>query len=792
MLVASTILVFDPVWPWSLSGWGVPALLLTVGGLVLLTVLTYLTGQRTRPERYALLLTLRLLAVGVVLLLCLRPAVAELDDAILPSKLIILLDSSESMSLTDELNDKSRWDRARQLLQASGVVERLERLQRQQKVEIVYYQGAEDVGRFDPEGKPLGKRTNMGQWLHALAQLHGQDQRLRGLVLLSDGIDNGTRFPTLEQARRWRGLGCPIQPFGLGSPTTAPKQRDIGFVADRIQPPTLPVPIKHKITVKAEVNAPGFENARVTVRMLLDDKEVPAPHSPQEVTLVKMTGNVIEMTCDAPPTPREYKITLKIDPVSGEVSQINNEISSYVTVTKEGLSVLWVEGKKRLESVWVLKHALARDPRFRVYYAERPKEKEPPPTQADWFDFKRQRYDVIVIGDISASRFAGGDAKVFPEIQEMVQTQRTGLLFLGGYETFGNSDWQNYPDVAGLFPVELAKRGQLEGRASVKVMPTEAGYKGYRVMRLAEDREDNRHIWNNVFLPLDGMTLLGSVRPGATVLATNDDGKPEDKQEPVVVAWQKGTGRVMAFAGDTTYKAWRQNERALAFYEQFWRRALLWLAHQEESQGAVNISLDTRRLPAGSNARQGITVAMKGKTGLPLKNARFQVKVIGPAGDETEVPTLPEQEKERGFYWKTQTPGEYRVVVKGSAIDVDGKEIKDEVAEARFLCYAEDVENARPAADHELLGKIAASSGGRFRLAGERELEKYLDELLQQSVVDSRPKADLWPDWKREPVSGRLDDQLGSLWSSGFLLCFLVFCAVVCTEWYLRRRWQMV
>ena len=76
---------------------------------------------------------------------------------------------------------------------------------------------------------------------------------------------------------------------------------------------------------------------------------------------------------------------------SGEVTTLNNEMSTYVSVTKEGLSVLWVEGKKRAwESAFVLRYALSRDPRFRVYYAENLEDTKPPPGQADWFDFEPQ------------------------------------------------------------------------------------------------------------------------------------------------------------------------------------------------------------------------------------------------------------------------------------------------------------------------------------------------------------------------------------------------------------------
>src|SRR5262249_28532340 len=165
------------------------------------------------------------------------------------------------------------------------------------------------------------------------------------------------------QAALFRGV-CPIQPFGLGRTTTTGKQQDLQLVQISAEPS--PVSVKTKINVKGAVNAPGLENSRVKIRLLLDDKEVTVKDE-----ILRMTqGNEVTLTCDAPPNPGEVKLTLKIDPLPNETNPLNNEISTYVNVTKDGVSILWVEGRKRLESVFALRHALTRDPRFRVYYTE--------------------------------------------------------------------------------------------------------------------------------------------------------------------------------------------------------------------------------------------------------------------------------------------------------------------------------------------------------------------------------------------------------------------------------------
>src|SRR5262249_15235081 len=141
---------------------------------------------------------------------------------------------------------------------------------------------------------------------------------------------------------KWRMLPCPIHTFAFGQTTTRPKQRDIAFTA--ITPDPSPVAIKGKLTVKGMVDAPGFENTTAHVRLFINDAEMPGARN---FKLLKAMGNEVELVCDAPPTPGEIKVTLKIDPVVDELTHVNNEISTFVTVTKEGISVLYVEGKYR-------------------------------------------------------------------------------------------------------------------------------------------------------------------------------------------------------------------------------------------------------------------------------------------------------------------------------------------------------------------------------------------------------------------------------------------------------------
>jgi len=204
---------------------------------------------------------------------------------------------------------------------------------------------------------------------------------------------------------------------------------------------------------------------------------------------------------------------------------------------------------------------------------------------------------------------------------------------------------------------------------------------------------------------------------------------------------------------------------------------VLWLAHQEKAEGNVWVKPDVRRLAAGG--RLGFGAGVRGKGGLDLKDARFDAKVIGPDGSEVPVQTVRDKDEDRGTFWKTDVPGEYRLVVQGSAKDTDGQAVSGQ-ASARFLVSQDDAEMTRRAADHEFLKRLAAAGGGKFHPGTEEDLARYLRELPSQPLAGMRPKANLWPDWRRSSLSP---------FPPAFLL---VFVALVSLEWFCRRRWGMV
>src|SRR5262249_53730358 len=151
--------------------------------------------------------------------------------------------------------------------------------------------------------------------------------------------------------------------------------------------------------------------------------------------------------CEAPAKPGEYRVALVVcdpdsdkddpRPVPGELSFVNNKMETFITVTREGLSVLLVERQERYPEPQLLLKALAADKRISVHVAWLRGQELLTPGQKGLFQFDQQPYDVIILGDVTAARLQQADPDALQKIYERVDKKGTGLLMMGGKTAFG-------------------------------------------------------------------------------------------------------------------------------------------------------------------------------------------------------------------------------------------------------------------------------------------------------------------------------------------------------------------
>lgn len=720
--------------------------------------------------RVWLLRLLRLCVVVLTLIAMLRPTLVYTAEKPLEASLLVLIDGSRSMSVKDSLGNLSRWDALKAMLSdASSAIDSLA-----QSWDVRAY-------LFDTETKPVpvedgavelpeqatGEQSALGAALEDLLERESS-QRVLGVVVLSDGAQRAA--PPRDDApqltgRRYAAEGIPIYAFTFGQAGSG-ERADIA-IEDLLTSDTIFASTPTDITGRLRYD--GYANEQVPVQLLWETKEGEmAGVDAQQVRLDGQSGTLPIRLKHTPTEPGEYKVTLRVEPRDGEQVTTNNEASTFVTVRAGGIRVLYLVGATRvggnpsIEQRFI-RGALAASPDIVVtrrrfdYRQEREDLQE---------EFESGKYDVFILDDVDSLAL---DMPSWRALEASVR-RGAGLIMIGGYHSFGPGGFLGTP-VADLLPVDLGRAERqnfdeklrddvhLEGPLAMRVAPPLGP--SHPVMQIAPEGDPTK-LWAE--LPeLDGANLLerSRLKPNAIVLAETDD----EARHPLLVAGQPGEGRVLAFAGDSTWR-WVMKGYADA-HRRFWRQVILWLAKKDQQKdGKVWIELAQRRVPRGSRVELAVGAETSGDA---QASPTFELTVTAPDGESVELNTTPADSRHTAIFNQTGKPGDYTVKVVARQGE---KELG--VATARFLVPDEDLELDRPSAEPTLMAQLArmtADSGGRA-LAPE-ELPQLLAEL-----------ADRKPEVKQEVL------QRVTYWDTWPF--FLLFVGLLGVEWYLRKRWGLV
>ena len=758
--------------------------------LVGLTLWTYLGSSQTTPRRLFLLITLRLLALLIAVLTALRPALSVTEQPRLKSTLVVVLDNSESMSITDEYDKLSRWELLKRVVEKCGPL--LKQLEDDQQVTVHLYCFSGDFNaaaeQYKPQidsssvsvpdwlngRRPNGKRTDFGLMLSELYNRYqGEPNPLRGLIVISDGGNNASNPDPTAMAMKWRGIGCPIYTFMTGKTDTKTDQKDIAFTSIVADPS--PVPIKTDLTVKAQMNASGLEGANVKIRLTisrfnesLDEwEEIPDLTRAEDFRLSKSVGNEVQIVTKAPEHPGPVMVRMEMieGPAEDRIKD-NNQIETFVNVTKDGVSILVID-KLRTE-LRFMREVLASDKRFDYVEQVRQTDEPPPANEAAKYDVLNQPYDVIILGDVSPERLNAIDKNLMENIAKLVREKGVGLLMTGGVDSFGGTlgqskGWKNTP-IADLLPVTLPDPTPQDD-GSTEIIPLPDAFSEY-VMKLDPDREKNKQLWErlgrNATTRLGGCTTIGRPKPTAKVYAMARNvvkvGAPE---VPLLVGQTIGKGaRVVAFGADQTWK-WvnlgneegaTDPDEGMKLHARFWKQMVLWLAHQDEVEGNVFVLPELYRL--ATNGKNKFKMGVKDKHGDELANPKMRYQIVR-KGDKPDEGKAKPAEREKGrprAIYEAKEPGRFRIVVWGEGSDDDGAEIKGN-AQAFFTVYPEiSDEMLRPAArDDFLLGLETTANGTAPETIRKADkLPSFLqEELINKPLKMTGLKPKLHPDWRR-------------------------------------------
>ena len=696
------------------------------------------------PSRRVLLVFLRLCGILILLLVLLQPQVNFEFEEKGVSRVYVLLDRSESMTIKDD-GQESRWEKAVKAFSGSsdGV---LQQIGNDHQLEVMTFGdkinnlNVEDI----EEELPGAKSSAIGSALDGM-----KEKELSAVLLFSDMAWNEGVDPVRVAGELGR-RGVALFPVPIGKSNSPDASILSVHYRDRVFPGE-EIPLKIQIS-----SSPELEGLTTDLVVNLGDEEVA-----RQMVTYSGGQQIMEIVIKGRTLKGQFPLKLELEGIEDEISLANNKAERSLTFIDEKVKVLYVEGAPRWEYRY-LRTVLMRDARLDIKFlmtkgdpdlAKYSQEYigEFPSVGESTLDF-----DLVILGDVNAGYFEDR------QLEWMVkQVNRLGgsLLMLGG-SVFAPQSYAGTP-LEPILPVNINGNQWNTVANEIVASPTDEGLAG-RIATLGVDEAKARNLWAQLS-PLYVAAPV-SAKPGASVLVTL--GKKQVSGLPYpLVAWQRfGSGKSM-FVG--TELLWRLRKTVgRQFHENFWSAAIQFLSLSRLLGGNERITLeaDRNRYASGDSVRLHADVLDDFLEPVDADNFSVSVsKIEDPDFEEQELdlrPTLGSKGFFQGYYLPP-APGEYEIFATGTD--------QEKANKIRFTVYDESLELRRPGMRLDVAEQIAMKSSG--------EVIRLEDiDSVSKKVEESRPRT-------VHEVSFRL-------WDHPLLYLLLLF--VAGGEWWQRRKLRLV
>ncbi len=748
---------------------------------------------------------LRLVALAGAVLFFLELERRVDQHVVTESEILLLIDTSQSMSVEDEshsaentkitrglavakaLDESSMIATLRQqhhvsLLTFDQQVKRIKTWTRQDEVEPK----TDDSDSTDPlenlkapsdawqqQLLPSGVETRLGNALKDVLDPSG-DHPLAGIILVSDGghnigIDPLSLTDALQEKR------IPIYTVGMGS--TEPR-RNVRVL--ELNAPARLFPEDHA-TVQALIQGEDFVGRTVRVELFLRSAEadgaVAVSVGQQQVTFEE-SRQTIPLQFEIEPTEiGRLNIELRIAaPTDDQYPDDNSRQVEVEVVATQTRVLLVASGATR--DYRFLRNQLRRDHHSTVdiwLQSALPGISQDADTILD--DFPRTKeelypYDCIVAFDPDWGMLDAQQAKL---LESWVAEESGGLIVVAG--PIHTSGWVQNAELAkirALYPVEFQRRLTLldDGLFGSRVpWPISFSREGEEsdFLWLADTATESRSLWAH-FAGVYGCYAVKGPKPGARVLGRYSDpdaGLSVDR--PIYFAEHfYGGGRVFYMGSG---ELWRLRSMDASYFEILYTRLIRHVSQDRllrgSSRGSLLVERDRYTLGEEVVVRAQLTSASRE----PLQAERVIARIITPKGEGRNL-TMKADENRLGNFigqFNVRQPGGYR-------IELAIPDALDEQLVRRIQVHVPDLEFEQTRRNAPLLAALAKQSGGFYYTSLKTAIEGSgsLPPVAEQ--IESRAE--------EKTLRGAPDQDFAEKLNRTLLA---VIAGALCLEWLLRR-----
>lgn len=729
-----------------------------------------LEGRNLSPWIRATIGVIRLCSLACIILMLLDIVLVIDRRERTPSQLLVLVDTSESMGLTDPYDDATARSIATGLASSDGTGE-LDLNAVRQKTRLELARSAIEpllgpladgrqvtVYGFDSatnqlEGdhlltdvQPRGVGTAVGSATsQALSAVRGRP--LAGVLLVSDGQSNGGEDPRkiAQQAGR---DGTVIHSLVIGS-ERGPSNIRLSDV--EVSPVVF---VRDPTYLSIMLESQGMQGRTAIVKLERRQKgEEWMEVGRTDVTLGEDASIQRVPFTFTPDSVGQYEFRGTVQDAGPELTESDNSAVKAIKVVRQRIRVLVIAGSPSPE-VQFLRNSLLRDPVMDLacwlqsasenyeQVGHRPVRRLPANLQ------ELSYFDVLVLIDPNMQKLGAGWDEM---LTKFVGDAGGGLIYVAGelhtnklFErgqgeaaatTSGDDAWLSTLPVvseAGLYQSSADVR--LSARDTWNLDLTADGNED-PIFHFSQDKSKNREI----LASLPGMYWhfpVTRAKPGATVLAQHGDQRMHNQfGRHVLMAMQRyGPGRTVFIGFDATYR-WRYLHEQ--YFDGFWARLIDRVGRSKVLGGRYPFTLATDKNVYRTGDRVTLRVQLTGPSDETASIGTLQCEVEVPGGDPVSYDLEPNAEQP-GLLETSFT------VDKGGAyvIHVSSTQLAERDASVRpatlpFRVEPPRQETDKPGTNRPLLEDIAKASGGRvFTVAEAKAIPdafpiKEVERLIQ-------------------------------------------------------------
>jgi len=597
-----------------------------------------------------------------------------------------------------------------------------------------------------------GANTNLANALRMAAGPANQQRETSAVVLLTDGQNNAGDDPEMV-ARELGGKKLPLLTVGIGS---GEPPRDIAIAeldTSRV------VYLGDEVHVELSIKYDGFQGGSAPARVVEGDRTITEKHVP----LPEGRRRTLAELAFIPEEVGSHTYAAEIPLQPGELVKENNRVEFQVDVIDDKIRVLYVEGEPRWEYRF-LKNLFLRDKTVDLnrIMLMREAEELPRGIRNGQFPETREelfRYDVLILGDLPASRFFLSDMK---QIRDFV-AENGGVLVMVCGPRFNPQGYFDtlLGELMPVFPDQVEVTDEVNRSIRYNGFSPVLTHEGENspITRISFDRLENAMIWEKL-PPLHWHAFLGRARQGAEVLL-RAPGK--EKDDCVLLASQTyGLGKVLLLATDDTWHwRWKVGDK---YFHKFWGQVMRWATAGKTSGRDRWVRIATPKRQYEIDEAVELEARVLGTDLKPLHDATVRAQAERQDGRVSDISLEFIADSEGRYRGKFTGLEKGQYTVRLLADDLPANSPSDAHVQIDIM-ERPNMEQVELFLNRPLLESMSKITSGKYYPADEfRSVAKGIEPINKKVPHSREIRLWTWP-----PI-------------------LVLFTLVVCTEWVLRKK----